>query len=52
MISENIYTIISLIVKIPQLCPMIEDMADTVCPSFPESQPCGCPLLAGEMHVR
>merc|ERR1712181_9095 len=34
-----------------ELCPMIEDMADTVCPSFPESQPCGCPLLAGEMHL-
>merc|ERR1712215_652722 len=34
-----------------ELCPMIEDMADTVCPSFPENQPCGCPLLAGEMHL-
>merc|ERR1712158_294914 len=34
-----------------ELCPMIEDMADTVCPSFPESQPCGCPLLAGEMRL-
>merc|ERR1712076_235180 len=34
-----------------ELCPMIEDMADTVCPSFPEGQPCGCPLLAGEMHL-
>merc|ERR1712060_767335 len=33
-----------------ELCPMIEDMADT-CPSFPEGQPCGCPLLAGEMHL-
>merc|ERR1739845_130396 len=28
-----------------ELCPMIEDMADTVCPSFPENQPCGCPCL-------
>merc|ERR1712080_27359 len=34
-----------------ELCPMIEDMADTVCPSFPENQPCGCPLLMGEMHL-
>jgi len=34
-----------------ELCPMIEDMADTVCPSFPEGQPCGCPLLAGEMNL-
>merc|ERR1712158_1444 len=34
-----------------ELCPMIEDMADTVCPSFPENQPCGCPLLAGEMRL-
>merc|ERR1712126_264212 len=31
-----------------ELCPMIEDMADTVCPSFPENQPCGCPLLMGD----
>jgi len=34
-----------------ELCPMIEDMADIVCPSFPEGQPCGCPLLAGDMHL-
>jgi len=34
-----------------ELCPMIEDMADTVCPSFPEGQPCGCPLLKGDMHL-
>jgi len=33
------------------LCPMIVDMADVLCPSFPESQPCGCPLLAGEMNL-
>ena len=31
-----------------ELCPMIEDMADTLCPHFPASQPCNCPLLAGE----
>merc|ERR1712184_42926 len=34
-----------------ELCPMIDDMADILCPSFPEGQPCGCPLLAGEMHL-
>merc|ERR1712071_66247 len=34
-----------------EICPMIEDMADTLCPAFPPSQPCGCPLLAGEMQL-
>lgn len=24
-------------------------MADSLCPSFPDSQPCGCPLLQGEL---
>ena len=33
------------------ICSMIEDMADTLCPSFPENQPCGCPLLEGEMNL-
>ena len=34
-----------------KICPMIESMADTLCPSFPETQPCSCPLLAGEMFL-
>ena len=34
-----------------EICPMIENMADTLCPSFPENQPCSCPLLAGEMFL-
>merc|ERR1711970_561578 len=34
-----------------EICPMIESMADTLCPSFPENQPCSCPLLAGEMFL-
>merc|ERR1719495_303022 len=31
------------------ICSIIDNMADTFCPSFPDSQPCGCPLLAGDM---
>jgi len=27
-------------------------MADTLCPSFPEGQPCGCPLLAGDIDLK
>ncbi|XP_023329952.1 ganglioside GM2 activator [Eurytemora carolleeae] len=34
-----------------ELCPMIVDMADTLCPHFPPTQPCGCPLLAGDMAL-
>eukprot|EP00090_Calanus_glacialis_P036318 TRINITY_DN61952_c0_g1_i1.p1 TRINITY_DN61952_c0_g1~~TRINITY_DN61952_c0_g1_i1.p1 ORF type:complete len:191 (-),score=49.34 TRINITY_DN61952_c0_g1_i1:45-617(-) len=34
-----------------EICPMIESMADSLCPSFPEYQPCACPLLAGEMEL-
>merc|ERR1712059_131168 len=34
-----------------EICPMIESMADSLCPSFPENQPCSCPLLAGEMEL-
>ena len=34
-----------------EICPMIENMADSLCPSFPENQPCSCPLLAGEMEL-
>jgi len=30
------------------ICPMIENSADILCPSFPENQPCSCPLLAGD----
>ena len=52
IILVNIFGKQFLIIKSGQLCPMIEDMADTVCPSFPPSQPCGCPLLAGDMTVR
>merc|ERR1711970_357812 len=33
------------------LCPMIVDMGDQICPSFPPGQSCGCPLLAGEMNL-
>merc|ERR1711962_216239 len=32
-----------------EICPMIEAGVDTWCPSFPENQPCGCPLKAGEI---
>merc|ERR1712080_814617 len=32
-----------------EICPIIEAGVDTWCPSFPESQPCGCPLQAGEI---
>merc|ERR1712080_191953 len=32
-----------------EICPIIEAGVDTWCPSFPESQPCGCPLKAGEI---
>jgi hypothetical protein len=31
---------------------MIENMADTICPHFPPSQPCGCPLLAGDLDMK
>ena len=31
------------------ICSIIDNMADTFCPSFPETQPCGCPLLAGDL---
>ena len=34
-----------------EVCPMLEEMADTLCPSFPEYQPCSCPLLQGEMEL-
>lgn len=30
------------------ICQYIENMADILCPAFPEYQPCGCPLLKGE----
>ena len=35
-----------------ELCPMIENMADTICTSFPPSQPCGCPLLKGDLNLQ
>ena len=34
-----------------EICPMILDLADSLCPAFPPSQPCGCPLLPGEMEL-
>jgi len=33
-----------------ELCPIIES-TPALCESFPEYQPCGCPLLAGEMDL-
>merc|ERR1719410_2968248 len=35
-----------------ELCPIIENMGDTLCPSFPENQPCGCPILAGDLNIK
>merc|ERR1712142_862092 len=34
-----------------EICPIIENMGDTLCPSFPDTQPCGCPLLAGDFSL-
>jgi hypothetical protein len=34
------------------LCATIVDMGDTICDSFPETQPCGCPLLAGDIDLK
>jgi len=34
-----------------EICPIIENMGDTLCPSFPDTQPCGCPLLAGDFTL-
>merc|ERR1719516_814119 len=34
-----------------ELCPMITDMGDQLCPSFPPGRPCGCPLKAGEITI-
>ena len=34
------------------ICTTIENLADTICPSFPPSQPCGCPLLAGDIDLK
>jgi len=34
-----------------ELCPMIENDPDTWCSNFPDWQPCGCPLLAGELNL-
>merc|ERR1712055_948638 len=34
------------------MCEMIENSADTLCPIFSPSQPCGCPLLAGDMDLK
>ena len=30
---------------------IITDAGDSLCQYFPESQPCGCPLLAGDMYL-
>jgi len=27
-------------------------MGDSLCPSFPEGQPCGCPLKAGDFDLK
>merc|ERR1711874_740121 len=35
-----------------ELCPMIESMADTLCNTFPPSQPCSCPLFANELDLK
>jgi hypothetical protein len=34
------------------ICETITNMADSLCPSFPETQPCGCPLLAGDLDLK
>merc|ERR1712179_686993 len=35
-----------------EICPMIEAGVDTWCPSFPETQPCSCPLKAGHIVLK
>ena len=30
---------------------IITDAGDSLCQYFPDSQPCGCPLLAGDMYL-
>merc|ERR1712179_498433 len=35
-----------------EACPMIEAGTDSWCAHFPETQPCSCPLLAGELNVK
>jgi hypothetical protein len=34
------------------MCETIVNMGDSLCPSFPEGQPCGCPLLAGDLDIK
>ena len=34
------------------ICETIVNMGDSICPSFPEGQPCGCPLLAGDFDLK
>ena len=34
------------------VCTTIENLADTLCPSFPPSQPCSCPLLANDLDLK
>lgn len=34
------------------LCPMIVDHTEILCPHFPEGQPCSCPLLAGTWDMK
>jgi hypothetical protein len=34
------------------ICETIINMADSLCPTFPETQPCGCPLLAGDLDLK
>ena len=33
------------------ICAMIEDNADSFCPTFPNFQPCHCPLLKGHFQM-
>ncbi len=34
------------------ICKTITDMGDSLCSSFPEGQPCGCPLKAGDFDLQ
>ena len=33
------------------ICAVIEDNADSLCPTFPNFQPCHCPLLKGHFQM-
>merc|ERR1719228_1299117 len=34
-----------------ELCPMIENSQDTLCNTFPPTQPCSCPILASDLDL-